>query len=766
MENTKDRISVEEKVESSYLEYAVSVIVGRTVPDVRDGLKPVHRRIIYALKNLDALHDGHLKKSARIVGDVIGKYHPHGDTSVYDAMVRLAQDFSVMMPLIEGQGNFGSIDGDSAAAMRYTEAKGTRYLSELMIDLHKDVVDFGLNYDGTLKEPLVLPCAVPNLLINGTTGIAVGMVTSIPSHNPVEVLQACIYLLNNPQASISDLMGIVKGPDFPTGGVVYSDKQFEDIYSNGTGQFKIRGEIEINDSSLIITSIPYGVIKTDIIDKISELSEKGDIVGVVSISDESSKLGIRVVVECQKKANLNIIKNIIIKSTKMEVTFSCNFLAIKNKQPRIYNLKSILEEFLTHRNNVLLRSTRYDYEFYKTKNERLAGLCKILLDLDSAIAIIKKSETSEEAIDKLCIHFEISKEQAQYILDIKLIKLTKTEIKSLELEIKQIQSKLKQLQLILSSETQQKKVILDDIKRMVSQYSKCRATKIISNLESIEKISKAIVIQDLPTNISFSTSGLLKRSSSLANLKNNGDLVSSCISCTTHSLVGCISRNGKFFTIEAHKIPEVAKGGRGVSPSKFFNLKDDSIVGIFEFKPMDAVYVYLVTMNGLVKKTLITEYKRTGPSGITAIKLLDGDYVTRIEVGNSGNVFVLTTSGNIFHYIDDITPIGRASKGVLLCKMKKGEFVADVSFVNTNEKIHVFTDNNNYICHRPVSEYVIKNKNQKIETLKLNKFNCVVSQDSNICFTYDLESEYFAVKDMMLEKIQLKNDPISFICCV
>jgi len=752
-----ERISVEEKLESSFLEYSVSVIAGRTVPDVRDGLKPVHRRIVYSLFGLDALHDGHLRKSARIVGDVIGKYHPHGDSSVYDAMVRMAQDFSMMIPLVCGQGNFGSLDGDPPAAMRYTEAKGTRFLSEIMANINKDVVDFIPNYDGSLTEPSVLPSLVPNLLINGTSGIAVGMTTSIPPHNPTEILTACLSVLNDPKIDVTSLLKIVKGPDFPTGGIAYLDKGFQEIYEKGCGSFKICAEIETEENCVIIRSIPYNVKKNDIIEKISALINTNKIIGISRVVDESnSKNGVKIRIECSKKIDTDKIKNILIKNTALETTFSCNFLAIKNKQPKIYNLKSLIEEYLEYQHILIRRLSNYELHHLKIKKERLDALIKVLGNVDKAIKLIRNSDDANAATSELVNHFRLSLSQARYILEIKLQRLVKTEVKRVEDELSTTESMISNHEELLSDARLQKKEISKNLKRLLKEYGAERKTSIFTEdvNADVKKISSTV--QDLPTVICMNQDGLIKRGATFSSIKGNNDSYITKIECSTHSLIGCISDRGTFFTLEAYKIPEGNKNSPAHSFAKFFKMKDEKVVNIFLVSTENS-FIYIFTKNGYLKKSHISNYKKTGPSGVKGINLDESDSVICVESGNEGEIIVCSSGGNVFRYADDLTPVGRASKGVQALKLRKNEYVIAASAINTGEKAIVCLDEDRVVSSIEVSSLSVKNKLTRVYRVENAKSVNIVDKENEFILICETNSISMSVNALSDQPVEMKN---------
>jgi len=582
-------INIEDTLKSSYLDYSMSVIIGRALPDVRDGLKPVHRRILYAMDKLSLSAGAKYKKSARIVGDVIGQYHPHGDTSVYDALVRMAQPFAMRAPLVDGQGNFGSVDGDNAAAMRYTEARMTRYAGELLKDLEKDTVDMVDNYDGTTQEPEVLPTRVPNLLINGSSGIAVGMATNIPPHNPNEVLIALVHLVDNPNASLIEIMQFIKAPDFPTGGTIYGKKGILDAYETGRGRIRVRAKTHIEKKSnkdvIVIDELPYQVNKARLIETIADLVKDKFIEGISEIRDESDREGIRVVIELKRDAMSEIVLNNLYKSTNMETTFGIIMLSVFNQEPRIFTLLEMLGHFINHRKTVIIRRTIFDLEKAKARAHILEGLKKALDHIEAIIKLIRASADGETAKNGLIEEFGFSPIQAQAILDMRLQRLTGLERDKIENELKEILAHIEYLESILRSEEVLKGIIKEEFVELVEQYNIPRVTDIEDNYDDIN-------IEDLipnePMVVTISHRGYIKRVPLAAYEKQirggkgkvavttyDDDFIEKFYTCNTHDTLMFVTDRGQLHWLKVYKIPEGSRTAKGKAVVNLINLEAD-----------------------------------------------------------------------------------------------------------------------------------------------------------------------------------------------
>jgi len=691
-------INIEDSIKTSYLDYSMSVIIGRALPDARDGLKPVHRRILYAMNELNLSSRAAYKKSARIVGDVIGKYHPHGDNAVYDALVRMAQPFSMRVPLIDGQGNFGSIDGDNAAAMRYTEARMTPLSEELLKDLDKDTVDFIPNYDDSMSEPDVLPSRVPNLLINGSSGIAVGMATNIPPHRLDEVVDALLYLIDNKECEISDLMEIVKGPDFPTGGIIFGKRGIIDAYNTGRGRVKIRAKTHIEKKGhkdvIVIDEFPYQVNKSRFIEQVVGLVKDKQIEGISEIRDESDRDGIRVVIELKRDAMSEIILNNLYKSSSLEVTFGIIILAIENKEPKVFNLLELLQLFLKHRKTVLIRRTIYELEKAKARAHILEGL-KIALDnIDEIITLIKKSEDAKTAKIALMENFSLSEIQAGAILDMKLQRLTGLEREKIENELQALLKEIQRLSAILKSEELLNKLIKDELMEVKEKFSSKRLTEIIEDYADID-------IEDLipnePMVVTITHRGYIKRVALKQYEKQNrggkgktalttydDDFIESFFVSSTHDTLMFITDRGQLYWLKVYRIPEgsrTANFPRESSNLKFLNFFANSL-----FNKSLAFF----TKNGLTKRTNLSEFSNIRSVGVRAITLNEDDALVtaKIVMDKAKYLFVITRKGMCIKFnIDDIREMGRVAKGVTGIRFKEDtDFVTGATIIYDDEE--------------------------------------------------------------------------------
>ncbi|MBP3206690.1 MAG: DNA gyrase subunit A [Campylobacter sp.] len=651
-------IDVEESIKTSYLDYSMSVIIGRALPDARDGLKPVHRRILYAMNELGVGSRQPYKKSARIVGDVIGKYHPHGDIAVYDALVRMAQSFSMRIPAVDGQGNFGSIDGDGAAAMRYTEARMTKLAEELLEDLDKETVDFVPNYDESLNEPDVLPARVPNLLLNGSSGIAVGMATNIPPHSLDELVDGLLLLLDNKNASLEEIMHYIKGPDFPTGGLIFGKKGIIDAYKTGRGRVKLRAKTHIekkpNKDVIVIDELPYQTNKARLIEQIAELVKEKQIEGISEVRDESDRDGIRVVIELKRDAMSDIVLNNLFKQTTMEATFGVIMLAIENKEPKVFNLIELLNLFLNHRKTVIIRRTIFELQKARARAHILEGL-KIALDnIDEVIELIKNSADTTAARDGLMSKFGLSELQANAILDMRLSKLTGLEREKIEEELKAILAEIERLDAILKSEELIEKIIKDELLEIKDKFKCPRITEIVDDYDDIE-------IEDLIPNenmvVTITHRGYIKRvpSKTYEKQKRGGkgkvavttyddDFIENFFTSNTHDTLMFITDKGQLYWLKVYKIPEGSRTAKGKAVVNLISLQDGekikAIIPTSDFSEEKSLAFF--TKKGIVKRTNLSEFKNIRSIGVKAIKLDDDDeLVTALIVANGENeVFV------------------------------------------------------------------------------------------------------------------------------
>ena len=644
-------IDVEESIKASYLDYSMSVIIGRALPDARDGLKPVHRRILYAMNDLGVGSRSPYKKSARIVGDVIGKYHPHGDIAVYDALVRMAQSFSMRIPAVDGQGNFGSVDGDNAAAMRYTEARMTVLAEELLKDLDKDTVDFIPNYDDSLSEPDVLPARVPNLLLNGSSGIAVGMATNIPPHSLDELVDGLLVLLENKSATLEDIMTHIKGPDFPTGGIIFGKKGIMEAYRTGRGRIKLRAKTHIekkpNKDVIVVDELPYQVNKAKLHSDIAELVKEKQIEGISEVRDESDRDGIRLVIELKRDAMSEIVLNNLFKSTQMEVTFGVIMLAINNKEPKIFSLIELLKLFLNHRKTVIIRRTIFDLQKARARAHILEGL-KIALDnIDDVIALIKTSADTNIARDGLMAKFGLSELQSNAILDMRLSKLTGLEREKLEAELKEILELIDRLEAILKSEELIENIIKEELLEIKSKFKCPRITEIVDDYDDID-------IEDLIPNenmvVTITHRGYIKRvpSKSYEKQKRGGkgkvavttyddDFIESFFTCMSHDTLMFVTDRGQLYWLKVYKIPEGSRTAKGKAVVNLINLQPDekikAIIPTTDFSSNKSLAFF--TKNGLVKRTNLSEYQNIRSIGVRAINLDENDELVTAVIATS-----------------------------------------------------------------------------------------------------------------------------------
>ncbi|MDL1970713.1 MAG: DNA gyrase subunit A [Candidatus Desulfofervidaceae bacterium] len=715
-------VRLEEELKRSYLDYAMSVIIGRALPDVRDGLKPVHRRILYAMKTLGNEWDKPYKKSARVVGDVIGKYHPHGDAAVYDALVRMAQPFSMRYPLVDSQGNFGSIDGDPPAAMRYTEVRMSRITQELLKDLEKETVDWVPNYDGTLEEPIVLPSRLPNLLINGSAGIAVGMATNIPPHNLGEVIDGLIAYLNNPKISLEELMQIIPGPDFPTGGIIHGIDGIREAYSKGKGIICVRGQVDFEEkkgkTSLIIKEIPYQVCKAKLIEKIAELVKEKKIEGITEIRDESDREGIRVVVELRKGENAQVILNKLYAYTQLESSYGIIFLALVNNRPVLLNLKDMLALFLDHRREIIIRRTRYDLKKANERAHILEGL-KIALDhLDEVIALIRKSESGLAAKKELMLRFDLSERQAQAILDMRLQRLTQLEREKLIQEYKSLLQDITRYEAILKSEDLVKEIIKEELLEIKGKYTDKRKTEIRFHREhfSVEDL-----IPDEEVVVTLTHRGYVKRISlDVYHSQRRGgkgiigaeikkdDFVQDIFIASTHSYLLIFTKQGMVYALKVHEIPSTGRTAVGRPLVNLIPLSPhEKIAFVLATRDFEQNRLLLMaTKNGLVKKTPLSDfnYLASTTRGIKAATIESQDeLVSGCLTDGKREVFLLTKNGLSIRFKEsDIRPMGRTAKGVRGIKLSRNDYVIGMQPLNGNQEFILIVTENGYGKRTPV----------------------------------------------------------------
>ena len=723
-------INIEDSVKASYLDYSMSVIIGRALPDAKDGLKPVHRRILFAMHDLNITSKSAYKKSARIVGDVIGKYHPHGDISVYDALVRMAQTFSMRAPLVDGQGNFGSIDGDSAAAMRYTEARMTKIAEEVLRDLDKDTVNFTPNYDDTMKEPSVLPTRVPTLLLNGSEGIAVGMATKIPPHNINELLEAVLYTIDNPDVTADELMQFIKGPDFPTGGTIFGRRGIIDAYNTGRGRVRIRAKHHIETRGkkeiIVLDELPYQVNKSRLIELIATLAKDKQIDGISEVRDESDREGIRVVIELKKDAMSEIVLNNLYKSTPMETTFGIILLAVYNKEPKVFNLPQLLNIFLSHRKTVIIRRTIFDLEKAKARAHILEGL-KIALDnIDEVVKIIRASANDQEAKDSLQNRFGLSPIQSQAILDMRLGRLTGLQRDKLEAEYQELMILIAELESILKSEDKLNEIIKEELTEIQERFSSDRRTDIE---DSYDEIDIEDLIPNEPMVVTITHNGYVKRvpiksyekqrrggKGKVAVTTHDDDFIEKFFVSNTHDTLMFVTNMGQLYWLKVYKIPEGSRTAKGKAVVNLINLRpDEKIMEIIPTPDFDeSKSLVFFTRNGVIKRTSLSEFSNIRSNGVRAIVLDDLDEIVTAKIADveTQYLMIFTSMGQCIRFeIEKTRDQGRSTRGVRGIKFKHDiDFVVDADVVS-NEEQELLTVSEKGIGKRTtVSEYRLTNR--------------------------------------------------------
>lgn len=709
---------IENEMEKSYLEYAMSVIVSRALPDVRDGLKPVHRRILYAMNQIGLRSNTKYRKSATVVGEVLGKYHPHGDSAVYDSMVRMAQDFSLRYPMVDGQGNFGSIDGDSAAAMRYTEARMTKIAEEMLADIDKDTIDYMPNYDGSQKEPRVLPAKLPNLLLNGVQGIAVGMATNIPTHNLTEIIDAIVHIIDNPEATIDDLIKIVKGPDFPTGATIYDDGGIASAYGTGKGSIVMRAVAEIVESkkgrqSIIVTEIPYQVVKANLVEKIADLVRDKKVVGIADIRDESSdRGGMRIKIELKKDAYPQKILNQLYKHTPMQTAFHVNMLAlVEGIQPRVLNLEMVLRYYLEHRQQVVRRRTEFELKKAQDRAHILEGLLKALDEIDAVITTIRESETQDEARQNLITKFKLSEAQANAILAMQLRTLAGLERKKIQDEYDELSKLIKKLQEILSSAANILKVVREELIEMRDKYGDERRTRI--EKKAVGNFSEEDLVPNEDVIISLTHGGYVKRMPA-DTYKSQGrggkgimgmatkeeDVVEQLLKAQNHDWMLFFTSKGRAFRLKTYEIPAASRIAKGVSIVNLLNLAPEEKVSsvLTLTKNETAPYLFMATRNGTIKKSKLADFANIRTTGIIAIKLDVGDELKWVKKAQDGDDIMLSTSkAQALRFGQDAArPMGRATRGVRGVRLRPGDKVVGVDVIGAEEGLMLVICANGY----------------------------------------------------------------------
>ena len=737
------QISIESEMRKSYLDYAMSVIIGRALPEVRDGLKPVHRRILFAMRELKNDWNKPYKKSARIVGDVIGKYHPHGDTAVYDTIVRMAQDFSLRYPLVNGQGNFGSVDGDPAAAMRYTEIRMMRMAHAMLEDLDKETVDFVPNYDESLTEPTILPAKVPNLLINGSAGIAVGMATNIPPHNLFEIIEAIKAILDNPDLTWKDLLEYIPGPDFPTAGIIYGTNGIHEAYRNGRGIIRIRGRAVIEKDkrtgkeTIVVTELPYQVNKAKLIEKIAELMKHKRIEGISYVRDESDREGMRIAIGLKKDQIAGVVVNQLYKHTQMENSFGIIFLAVVNNQPKILTIKEILEYFIFHRKEIIIRRTQYDLKIAEARAHILEGLKTALENLDDVVFLIRESKTPLEAKMGLVQNFDLTEIQAQAILDMRLQRLTGLEQEKIIEEYKNILKDIAWYREILGSERIVENIIKDELSEIQQEFGDERRTEIVESTKEIT-IEDMIVEEDMVVTIS--KSGYIKRNpitlytkqqrggkGKMAMGVKDDDFVADLFIASTHHTFLFFTNQGRVYWCKVYDIPQAGRASRGKAIVNLLNLSKDekltTVLAVPKFEP--GYHIIMATRNGLVKKTDLMSFSRPRVGGIIALSLVPGDELiaTRITDGTL-NVFLGSATGKSIRFHEsDVRPSGRVARGVRGLRLAKGDRIVGMEVLSHGQTLFAATENG-YGKRTSIDEYPLQRRGGKgVITIKTSERN-------------------------------------------
>lgn len=725
-------VSLEEEMKSSYIDYSMSVIVSRALPDVRDGLKPVHRRVLFGMHELGLAYNKPYKKSARIVGEVLGKYHPHGDSAVYDTMVRMVQEFSLRYPLVDGQGNFGSVDGDSPAAMRYTEARLSRIADEMLRDLDKNTVSFAPNFDDTLQEPTVLPSYLPNLLVNGSSGIAVGMATNIPPHNLNEVIDGLIALIKNPDLTIEKLMKHVSAPDFPTGGIIYGYDGVKEAYKTGRGRIVVRAKANIETlktgkENIIITELPYQVNKANLIEKMADLVRAGKLTDISNIRDESDRDGMRVVVELKRDGNATTVLNQMFKHTQMQTTFGVIMLALVNGVPKVLNLKEMMQHFIAHRMDVLIKRTKYELDTAERRAHILEGYIIALDNIDAVIETIKKSKDVETAKNNLMKKFKLTEVQAKAILDMRLQRLTGLERKKIEDEYKEVIKLIEKLKGILDNEEKRFYIIKEELLALKNKYGDERRTEVIYDYKDFS-LEDIIAEEDVVVTIShqgfikrFPVSGYRKQirggKGVTGALAKDEDFIEHMFVVSTHHYIMFFTDKGKCYWLKVHEVPESGRTARGRSILNLIEKdKEEKItafVSVKEFR--DDQYLIMVTEKGTVKKTVLSAYGNVRKGGIYAINLISGDRLIEVKLTDGSNDIVIgTRNGFAIRFQEkDVRNMGRTATGVRGVNLTKGDRVVGLLVIKRQGTSVLVVTENGYGKRSDINDYRITRRGGK-----------------------------------------------------
>ena len=742
------KINIEEEMKSSYIDYSMSVIVARALPDVRDGFKPVHRRILYGMMELGNTSDKPYKKAARIVGEVLGKYHPHGDSSVYGALVRMAQDWSMRYPLVDGQGNFGSIDGDSAAAMRYTEARLKKIGEEMMQDLYKETVDFTNNFDDTLQEPTVMPTRIPNLLVNGASGIAVGMATNMPTHNLREVIDACVAYIDNNDIDVDGLMQYIKAPDFPTGGYIYGISGVRDAYETGRGRIVMRAKAEIEShpthDKIVVTEIPYGVNKAELIKSIADLSNEKKIEGISHVNDETDREGMRIVIDIKRDANASVVLNKLYKMTMLQTSFGVNNVALVHGRPRLLNLKDLIKYFVEHRHEVVIRRTRYDLRKAKERAHILEGLIIASDNIDEVIRIIRAAKTPNEAITNLMARFNLSEVQARAIVEMRLRQLTGLMQDQLHAEYEDLMKQIAYFEEILSNEELCKKVIKDELIEVKEKYGDDRRSEIVY---ASEEFNPEDFYADDEMVITISHMGYIKRTplsefhaqnrggvGSKGSETRNEDFIEHIYPATMHNTLLFFTQKGKCYWLKVYEIPEGNKTSKGRAIQNLLNIEADDVVTAYlrvknlnDTAFINSHYVLFCTKNGVIKKTLLEQYSRPRQNGVNAITIREDDRVIEVRMTNGNNEIVIANrNGRAIRFHESaVREMGRTAtgvRGITLDEDGTDEVIGMICIKDPETETIMVVSENGYGKRSDIEDYRKTNRGGKgVKTLNITE---------------------------------------------
>lgn len=732
-------------MKNSFLDYAMSVIVARALPDVRDGLKPVQRRILYGMNELGVTPDKPYKKSARIVGDVMGKFHPHGDSSIYEGLVRMAQDFSYRYMLVDGHGNFGSVDGDGAAAMRYTEARMSKIAVEMLRDINKNTVDFQDNYDGSEKEPTVLPARFPNLLVNGASGIAVGMATNIPTHNLGEVIDAIHLLMQNPDATTEELMKVLPGPDFPTGGVVMGKSGIRKAYETGRGTIIVRAKVDIEEAKngrqrIVVHEIPYMVNKARLIERIAELAREKEIEGIIDINDETDREGMRIVIDVRRDASAEVILNNLYKMTLMQTTFNFNMLAIVNGAPKVLSLKQILQHYLEHQINVVRRRTEFDLKKAQSRDHIVQGLLIALDHIDEIIKIIREAQTSEIAKEQLIDRYTLDDRQAQAILDMRLVRLTGLEREKIENEHQKLTEAIADYQDILAHEERINQIIYDELLEIQRKFGDPRRTEL--QVGDITDIEDEDLIEEEDIVVTLTHNGYIKRlpvdefksqNRGGRGVKGMGvhkdDFIEHLISSSTHDILLFFTNSGKVFSMKGYEVPEYGRSAQGIPIINLLGIdnheKITAVINVSNAADDTDKFLFFVTKQGTVKKTPVDDFRNIRSNGLKAIQLHDGDELIHVNIiDGQQNMILGTRLGYAVSFnAEDVRSMGRSAAGVRGAKLREGDCVIGAAPLDSDSNVFVISENG-FGKQTPAAEYPIKGRGGKgIKTVNVTAKN-------------------------------------------